>query len=67
MPSDLDRLRIQRSEEKYQARTSSRARLWLALAGALILTLLALYLWGPLHPAQEVTVAVVSRLYPAQA
>jgi RND family efflux transporter MFP subunit len=67
VPSDLDRLRIQRSEEKYQGRTSSRARLWLALGSALILILLALYLWGPLRPAQEVTVAVVSRLYPAQA
>ncbi len=67
MPSDLDRLRIQRSEEKYQARTSSRVRLWLALGGALILLFLALYLWGPLRPAEEVTTAVVSRLYPAQA
>jgi len=67
VPSDLDRLRIQRPEETYQARTSSRVRLWLALGGALILLLLALYLWGPLRPAQEVTVAVVSRLYPAQA
>ena len=67
MPSDLDRLRIQRSEEKYPAGTSFRGRLWLALGGVVVLTLLALYLWGPLRPAQEVTVAVVSRLYPAQA
>ena len=67
MPSDLDRLRIQRPEEKYQARTSFRGRLWLALGGVVLLTLLALYLWGPLRPAREVTVAVVSRLYPAQA
>ncbi|MCL4502629.1 MAG: efflux RND transporter periplasmic adaptor subunit [Deltaproteobacteria bacterium] len=67
MPSDLDRLRIPRSEEKYQTRTSFRGRLWLALVGALLLILLALYLWGPLRPAQEVTVAVVSRLYPGQA
>ena len=67
MPSDLDRLRIQRSEEKYQAKGSFRGRIWLALGGALILILLALYLWGPLRPAQEVTVAVASRLYPAQA
>ena len=67
MPPDLDRLRIQRSEDKYQARTFSRGRLWLVLGGALLLILVALYLWGPLHPAQEVTVAVVSRLYPAQA
>lgn len=67
MPSDLDRLRIQRSEEKYQAKGSFRGRLWLALGGALIFILLALYLWGPLRPAQEVTVAVASRIYPAQA
>jgi HlyD family secretion protein len=67
VPPDLDRLRIQRSEEKYQTRTFSRGRLWLALGGALLLILLALYLWGPLRPAQEVTVAVVSNLYPAQA
>ena len=67
MPSGLDRLRIQRSDEKYRARTSFRGRLWLALGGVVLLTFLALYLWGPLRPAQEVTVAVVSRLYPAQA
>ena len=67
MPSDLDRLRIPRSEEKYPAGSSFRGRLWLALGGVVLLTLLALYLWGPLRPAREVTVAVVSRLYPAQA
>ncbi len=67
MPSDLDRLRIQRSAEPSQARPPSRARLWLGLGGALILILAALYLWGPLRPAREVSVAVVSRLYPAQA
>ncbi len=32
-----------------------------------MLVLLILYLWGPLHPSREVTVAVASRLYPAQA
>ncbi len=67
MPPDLDRLRIQRSEEKYLAKSFSRGRLWLALGGAVLLILVALYLWGPLRPAQEVTVAVVSSLYPAQA
>jgi HlyD family secretion protein len=67
VPPDLDKLRIQRSEEKYQPRTSSRLRLWLGLGGVLLLLLLTLYLWGPLRPAQEVTVTVVSRLYPAQA
>ncbi len=67
MPSDLDRLRIPRPEDRDQARPPARGRLWLALGGGLILLLLALYLWGPLKPAQEVSVAVVSRLYPAQA
>ncbi len=67
MPADLDRLRIQRSEEKYQPGPATRTRLWLGLAGLLLLILLALYFWGPLRPAQEVAVAVASRLYPAQA
>jgi HlyD family secretion protein len=67
VPSDLDRLRIQRSEETYQAKTFSRGRLILGLGGVVLIILVALYLWGPLRPAQEVTVAVVSRLYPAQA
>jgi RND family efflux transporter MFP subunit len=39
----------------------------LALLAGLLVVLIALYFWGPLRPAQEVTVAVVSRLYPAQA
>jgi RND family efflux transporter MFP subunit len=38
-----------------------------ALVGVVLVVLAALYLWGPLKPAQEVTVTVVSRLYPAQA
>jgi RND family efflux transporter MFP subunit len=67
VPPDLDRLRIQRSEGQYQTRTFSRGRILLALGAALLLVLAALYLWGPLRPAQEVTVAVASRLYPAQA
>ena len=66
MPSDLDRLRIQREEERPRG-ASSKTRLILALAGAFLLALAVLYLWGPLQPAQEVTVTVVSRLYPAQA
>jgi HlyD family secretion protein len=63
---DLDRLRIQREEER-PPRRASRSRLLVALAGAVVLALVALFLWGPLRPAQEVTVTVVSRLYPAQA
>jgi len=31
------------------------------------LLLLSLYLWGPLQPAQEVSLSVVARVYPAQA
>jgi RND family efflux transporter MFP subunit len=39
----------------------------LIIGGGLIFLLIALYLWGPLKPAQEVTAAVVSRIYPSQA
>lgn len=39
----------------------------IAIGACLILVLGALYLWGPLRPAQEVTVTVVSRIYPSQA
>jgi RND family efflux transporter MFP subunit len=37
------------------------------LLGAILLLLGGLYLWGPLRPAQEVTVTVASRLFPSQA
>ncbi len=66
VPPDLDRLRIQREEEPPRG-GSSRVRLVAAGAGVVLLALAVLYLWGPLQPAQEVTVTVVSRLYPAQA
>ena len=66
MPPDLDRLRIQREEEPPRG-GPSRVRLVAAGAGVVLLALAVLYLWGPLQPAQEVTVTVVSRLYPAQA
>jgi RND family efflux transporter MFP subunit len=66
LPPDLDRLRISREEERPRGR-ASKTRLLAALAGAFLLALVLLYLWGPLQPAQEVTVTVVSRLYPAQA
>ena len=66
MLPDLDRLRIQREEERPPG-GASKARLFAVLVGAVLLALVALYLWGPLQPAQEVTVTVVSRLYPAQA
>ena len=62
---DLYRLRLGRPEEEKPS-PARRAPLWLALAGVLLLGLAALYVWGPLHPALEVTPATVSRLYPAQ-
>ena len=71
MLPDLDRLRIERSEGARLtgagSQGGSKTRLILGLVGAALLILLALYLWGPLQPAQEVTPYVVSRLYPAQA
>jgi RND family efflux transporter MFP subunit len=45
----------------------SRGRLILLLLGLVLVGLVGLYLWGPLQPATEVSTAVVSRLYPAQA
>ncbi len=71
MLPDLDRLRIERSEgarlSGAGSQGGSKTRLILGLVGAALLILLALYLWGPLQPAQEVTPYVVARLYPAQA
>ncbi|MEW6387913.1 MAG: efflux RND transporter periplasmic adaptor subunit [Thermodesulfobacteriota bacterium] len=67
MLPDLDRLRIERPEGEQPPRTSRHLRLGLALAGAVLLVLGALYLWGPLRPAQEVATTVVSRIYPSQA
>ncbi len=68
---DLDRLRIERSEgarlSGAGSQGGSKTRLILGLVGAALLILLALYLWGPLQPAQEITPYVVARLYPAQA
>jgi RND family efflux transporter MFP subunit len=67
MPPDLDRLRISRAEGERPPTGSRRLRLALILGGAVLFLLLILYLWGPLQPAQEVTTAVVARVYPAQA
>jgi RND family efflux transporter MFP subunit len=65
---DLDQLRIQRAEEELGPSPAKRRwRLLLIIGGGLIVVLAALYLWGPLKPAQEVTAAVVSRIYPSQA
>jgi len=67
LPPDLDKLRISRSEEGPPRPASRRTRLALILGGGALLLLLSLYLWGPLQPAQEVSLSVVARVYPAQA
>ncbi len=67
MASDLNRLRIDRSSGEFLP-AGRRRRLWLPLISLLGLGLAAaLYLWGPLSPAQEVSVAMVAKVYPAQA
>ncbi len=67
MPPDLERLRIQRTGEDQPRPASSRARILILALAAILLGLAGLYLWGPLQPAREVSITVVSRLYPAQA
>jgi RND family efflux transporter MFP subunit len=67
VPPDLERLRIQRTGEDQPRPASSRARILILALAAILLGLAGLYLWGPLQPAREVSVTVVSRLYPAQA
>jgi RND family efflux transporter MFP subunit len=64
---DLEKLRISRREEVRQTASFSRTRLILIFLALFLLTLAGLYLWGPLAPATEVSTAVVSRVYPAQA
>lgn len=60
-------MRIERPPGGFQP-TGSR-RLWLILAAVslTLMVLAALYVWGPLSPAQEVTVTMVAKVYPAQA
>jgi RND family efflux transporter MFP subunit len=65
--ADLDQLRIKRPEAGQPGPRGRRSRLLFILLGAVLLTLAALYLWGPLKPAVEANTATVSRLYPAQA
>ncbi len=67
MSPDLDKLRIQRSDQERPPAASSRTRLIIIALGLVLLSLIALFLWGPLQMAQEVTTTVVARLYPAQA
>jgi len=63
---DLEKLRIQKKEGERPTPSSSRPRIIIIL-GAVLLSLVGLYLWGPLQPAQEIAAAAVARLYPAQA
>jgi len=67
VPADLERLRIPRRGEGQPRPAPSRTRILILALAALLLGLAGLYLWGPLQPAREVSVTVVSRLYPAQA
>lgn len=67
MIPDLDRLRIPRSEGEFGPAPRRRWPLALGIGAVVLLVVAALYLWGPLKPAQEVTATVVSRIYPSQA
>lgn len=67
MLPDLDRLRIERSEGELGPAPKRRWRFAAVLGALLLVVLAALYLWGPLKPAREVTATVVSRIYPSQA
>jgi HlyD family secretion protein len=64
---DLSRLRIQRPGEAPPPAILTRTRIILIILGLVLVSLVGLYLWGPLQPAQEITATVVARLYPAQA
>jgi RND family efflux transporter MFP subunit len=64
---DLDKLRIQRSGPELPAPAASRTRLLVIASVLVLLGVAALFLWGPLQSAREVTTTVVARLYPAQA
>ncbi len=67
MPSDLDRLRIERPSGEFRPTGSRRLGLILVLVCLVLAVLAALYFWGPLSPAQEVAVTVAAKVYPAQA
>ncbi len=67
MISDLDRLRIDRPAGESRPAPSRRLRVILILLGVVLVVLAALYVWGPLRPAQEVAVTVAAKVYPAQA
>lgn len=67
MPADLDRLRIERPAGGAGPAPARRFLWFLGLVGLTLALLALLYFFGPLRPAQEVTVVAAARLYPAQA
>jgi multidrug efflux pump subunit AcrA (membrane-fusion protein) len=67
LPSDLDRLRIERPAGGIHTAGSRRWGLILILVCLALAVLAALYFWGPLRPTEEVAVTVVAKVYPAQA
>lgn len=67
MPPDLDRLRIERPSKEFRPTGSRRLGLILVFVCLVLAGLAALYFWGPLSPAQEVSVTVAAKVYPAQA
>jgi RND family efflux transporter MFP subunit len=67
LPSDLDRLRIERPSGEFRPTGSRRLGLIFVLVCLVLAVLAALYFWGPLSPAQEVAVTVAAKVYPAQA
>jgi RND family efflux transporter MFP subunit len=67
LPPDLDRLRIERPSKEFRPTGSRRLGLILVFVCLVLAGLAALYFWGPLSPAQEVSVTVAAKVYPAQA
>jgi RND family efflux transporter MFP subunit len=67
LPSDLDRLRIDRPAGELQPGGFRRWGLILLLVCLALAVLAALYFWGPLRPTEKVAVTVVAKIYPAQA
>ena len=67
MPADLNHLRIPRGDETPPSRGGRRTPIIFGLGGAVLLILAALYVWGPLSPAPEVSLTAVAKVYPGQA
>lgn len=67
MASDLDQLRIPRSEHERLPQAARRSRWRLILLGLAVALVAGFLLWRLLQPGVEVTATVVARIYPAQA